>query len=209
MNFNGARQMQNVYRPIVALGRGVVVSLKNFKQKFNFVNAFVEKCYETIKQIFTGKWTPETVVRFLFLIVCLLLGAYLFYYLCAKARNELKRAIETAIENRRIRELRRGYDEQSFALYKRLERSLEQRLQTIRRIYETPMEFLNRCFQLEDVKRNQPQTESEASYQTNASARRSLHEFVERYYQAQYGGIALTKNETQHWHDVFQEAQIF
>lgn len=209
MNFNGARQMQNVYRPIVALGRGLVVSLKNFKQKFNFINAFVEKCYETIKQIFTGKWTPETVVRFLFMTVCLLLGTYLVYYLCAKAGNELKKAIETAKENRRIRELRRGYDEQSFALYKRLERSLEQRLQTIRRVYETPMEFLNRCFQLEDIKQDQLQTESNASRQTAEPIRRSLREFVERYYQAQYGGFALTKNETLHWNDVFQKAQIF
>ncbi len=209
MNFNGARQMQNVYRPIVALGKGIVAYLKRFKQKFNFVNAFIENCYETIKQIFTGKWTPEAIVRFLFLILCLLLGAYFFYYLFAKMGSELKKAIETAKENRRIRESRKGYDEQSFALYKRLEQSLEQRLQTMRRIYETPIEFLNRCFQLEDEKRNQSQTDSDSFYQTNADARRSLLEFVDRFYQAQYGGVALTKNETQHWNNVFQEMKLF
>ena len=108
--------MQNVYRPIVALGKGIVAYLKRFKQKFNFVNVFIENCYETIKQIFTGKWTPEAIVRFLFLILCLLLGAYFFYYLFAKMGSELKKAIETAKENRRIRESRKGYDEQSFAL---------------------------------------------------------------------------------------------
>ncbi len=208
MNFNGARQMQSIYRPIVAFCKEMVINIKKLESNFHFFNGFVRKCRVTIKQVLTGKWTPEIAVRFLFIVLCLLMSAYFFYYLFAKTGSGLKKAIETAKEFRRVKGLRKGCDEQSFILYKQLELFLERRLQTIRLIYETPLEFLHRCFQKEDKERSQVLTDLRTIAPIDAEKRRILSEFVERYYQAQYGNAPMSKIEAQHWNDVFQEIQI-
>ena len=208
MNFNGARQMQNIYRPIIAFFKGVIVRLSDFKQNFNFINVFFQKLYETSKQFFTGKWTPEIVIRFLFLVLILLFGTYLLWLVFAKTSSKLKKALETAKENKRTRDARKGYDEQSLIFYKRVERALEQRFQTARLACETPLEFLDRCFQLGEETQNQSTAEHDAHLSTDADTRRTLRELVERYYQAQYGGVRMTNAEAQSWNKLLQEAQI-
>ena len=127
--------------------KGVIVNC-DFKQNW-FYNVFFQKLYETSKQFFTGKWTPEIVIRFLFLVLILLFGTYLLWLVFAKTSSKLKKALETAKENKRIRDARKGYDEQSLIFYKRVERALEQRFQTARLACETPWSSLTGVFNLE------------------------------------------------------------
>ena len=235
LNFNGAKQMQNVYRPIVNLCASLVSDVKEFMKNFGFIRVFLRRCRDVVKKFVSGEWTPEVVARFLFLFAFGFASIYFGWRWSVKLSAKLRRTLKDAQEAKRKRAALMGFDEQATLLYQRVERAFERRLNTARIPSETPLEFLSRCFLLEDErdvnsrqKENAPsdsdvskvdraqktsrrsgvETTNATFVPTEPQTRAKLRELINRYYRAQFGGVAMTDDETQRWNGFLKEAQI-
>lgn len=206
LNFNGARQMQNIYRPIVNLWKSVISGLKQLTNNFSFVKDIVKSSVETVKSFLLGEWTSEVIVRFFFLISGLALILYLLLGPLEKIIGRLKRSIKGVQELKRKRDALKNRDEISAELYRRVQASLELQHKTRREISETPREFVKRCFRLEDeqIKAQTATPETAAAdgpRVTSPQDREKILQLVERYYSAQYGGDFMTPEESTRWSD--------
>lgn len=216
LNFNGATQAAKVYRPIVDAWRRTVATLRNFRTEFRPLKAFVEKAEEIGDQIKNGDWTPRAVGNFLWFAAQIALVGYVFWRLFQFFRTRFFGAKRDSGGVRR----RRPGAENAFALYRCVETFLARRLTVERRSNETPREFVERCFALEDetvdkialnikigeakkidkTDRTDKNDPNPSSFEPTPPERRRLfREIVERYYRARFGADALSPEEASRW----------
>lgn len=154
LNFNGARQAEAFYRPLTEGAKNAFAALRSFGQDgFRPFASTFERLKDAVDRASSGDWSPEAVGSLLSTAARLAVAAFVVWRLFLFCRRRFGRrrrfdGSETggaAATRRRTRRQRR-----EFAFYYRLERALSKRLATERRADETPLEFLERCFALED-----------------------------------------------------------
>ncbi|MBQ9872923.1 MAG: DUF3488 domain-containing protein [Thermoguttaceae bacterium] len=206
MNFNGARQARSVYRPIVEAWKSFISGLRKLSKNLNFVKTILKDVYNTAKNFATGKWTPDVVARFAFLISAFASLFFILWRLGAKFARALKKTLEEARENKRKLEAKRCWDERAAELYREVEKFFRERLQTTRLASETQREFLSRCFSLEDEREKETSNAETPFVPTPRDVRKKLRELVERFYRAQFGKNAMTNEEFERWNDLLKKA---
>ncbi len=219
LNFNGSTQAVKVYRPIVDAWKRTVATLKNFRTEFRPLKAFADKAKEIGDQIKSGDWTPRAVGNFLWFAAQIAVVGYVFFRLFRFFRARFFGNRRDAVGVRR----RRPGAENAFALYRRVETILSRRLTVERRPNETPREFVERCFALDDenavklaaiekIEKTGKSARTAKKEKTVAAepvvptfepispeARRLFREIVERYYRARFGEDALSAEEAARW----------
>ncbi len=220
MNFNGARQMQNIYQPLIQLWKSVVSNLRNIKKSFRKTELLITKCLELSKRFIKGEWTPETVIRFIVLLTGLFVSIYVITRIVIKISAKVKKTLTLAQELKRQKAALREYDEVATSLYNDVETFLVKRLQTTRMVAETPLEFLERCFELDDqyvIQSRKPSSNTPSRSTSNSETqiqpisqetRTILKQLIKRYYQAQFGGVHISSKEAQQWINTLQTANI-
>lgn len=147
LDFNGARQAKAFYRPLAALAKNAFDAVRSLGAVFRPVASTFERTRDAFARIRSGDWSAEAVGRLLTLAARLTLAAFIGWRLVLFLRRRRRiRRIAIGEARRRTRRRRR-----EFAFYYRLEQALSKRLATERRLDETPLEFLERCFALEDA----------------------------------------------------------
>lgn len=234
MNFNGAKQMQNVYGPLINLWnlsvagiKAIVSESKKFKKHFNGVGIFFRYCIENVKVCIKGEHAFGTVVRLILFLGGIIILTVIIWRLGRKTAAKLREKVILAKELKRQKQLGLGRDEVAISFYKQVETYLENRLQVRRNLSETPMEFIERCFLLEDSRHKSPQdgkpgdsrTKRLLSLKTNANVplnqatdppisqetRNLLRRFITRYYQAQFDNVRITQEESKTWQEAFRK----
>ncbi len=166
LNFNGARQTEAFYRPLAESAKNAFAALRSFGDDgFRPFASTFERLKDAVDRASSGDWSPEAVGRLLTLTARLALAAFVAWRLILFGRRRFGRrrrsfasgagGADAARTRRQTRRQRR-----EFAFYYRLEQALSKRLATERRVDETPLEFLERCFALED--------EAAATFQNDA-----------------------------------------
>ncbi|MBQ9799912.1 MAG: transglutaminase domain-containing protein [Thermoguttaceae bacterium] len=154
LNFNGARQTEAFYRPLAEGAKNAFAAIRSFGQDgFRPFASTFERLKDAVDRASSGDWSPENVGRLLTSAARLAIATFIAWRLILfcrrrfgfRRRSENDSAADVEATRRRTRRRRR-----EFAFYYRLERALSQRLATERRADETPLEFLERCFALED-----------------------------------------------------------
>lgn len=239
LNFNGARQAEAFYRPAFELAKSAFVAVRSFGENgFRPFASTFERLKDAVDRASSGDWSAEAVGQLLRLAARLAFAAFVVWRLTLFVRRRLRRRRGSAADasdaaTRRRRRTRRQRRE--FAFYYRLERALSKRLATERRPDETPLEFLERCFALEDAAAASAPTLSdvdaaeapkgsrrERSKPTKSprlatavpleptpdATRRLLRELVERYYRARFADSRPTAAEKARWIAALREAKI-
>lgn len=147
LDFNGARQAKAFYRPLAALAKNAFGAVRSLGAVFRPVSSTFERTRDAFARICSGDWSAEAIGRLLTLAARLTLAAFIGWRLVLFLRRR-RRIRRSAIGEARRRARRRRRE---FAFYYRLEQTLSKRLATERRLDETPLEFLERCFALEDA----------------------------------------------------------
>ena len=158
MNFNGARQMKNVYQPLSHIWQEFVSNLRRIGDVFTFFKVFFSQLFETSKRFLTGDWTPVIVIRVLLSITMLCAISYFLRHTMLLMGAKLNRNRKQAQNHKTRRTFFKDCDETSAKLYNRVEKVLEAHLQIKRKEWETPREFLVRSFQLEDRRQVEKKT---------------------------------------------------
>ncbi len=214
LDFNGARQAEAFYRPLLEGAKNAFAALRSFGDKgFRPFASTFERLKDAVDRASSGDWSPEAVGRLLTLAARAAFAAFIVWRLILFCRRRLgfRRRFGSgsgtgtdgaAAARRRTRRQRR-----EFAFYYRLEQALSKRLSTERRADETPLEFLERCFALED------ETAATATAPTSLeptpeATRRLFRELVERYYRARFAGSQPTAAEKTRWAAALREANV-
>ncbi|MBQ7109915.1 MAG: DUF3488 domain-containing protein [Thermoguttaceae bacterium] len=175
LDFNGARQTEAFYRPLAEGAKNAFAALRSFGDGgFRPFASTFERLKDAVDRASSGDWSPEAVGRLLTLAARSALAAFIAWRLILFCRRRFGFRRRSGIGNggddaartrRRTRRQRR-----EFAFYYRLEQALSKRLSTERRADETPLEFLERCFALEDEAAATSQTaQTPQAPQTTAS----------------------------------------
>ena len=229
LNFNTAQQMRSVYLPLLQLWRLCVDALRSVQGAFGFVNLLFDQFKDTLKAMISGDLSPVVVLTLAILIAVLVFvfGACRSVYRFVRKRLEVRRK---AAERDALRARRDG---PVAVLYRRLEKFMENKLQLERRPSETPREFIERCFVVEDElakrrlegvpvekkptpkislfgRREKAERDAaqEFSEPTPETTRGLFRELVELYYGAQFGDTKLAPTETERWNAALKDAQI-
>ncbi|MBR4834377.1 MAG: DUF3488 domain-containing protein [Thermoguttaceae bacterium] len=213
LNFNGARQADAFYRPLAALAKDAFDAVRSFGENgFRPFASTFERLKDALDRASSGDWSAETLGSLLSSAARLALAAFVVWRLVVfyRRRRRAKRS-ESGEIRRKTRRRRR-----ELAFYYRLERALANRLATERRLDETPLEFLERCFALEDefaaiaveTPRSAPQKSTTPFEPTPDATRRLFRELVERYYRARFAGTALSADEAARWNAALRAAKI-
>lgn len=228
LNFNGAQQMRAVYTPLVTLWKRCVAAVQSTQNAFDFLNILFDQCKETLAEMFRGRWTPSVVLRFAFLVAFLAIVGGIVRRVYRFFKNKLE-ALRKAAELE-AKKTRRNCPAAVF--YLRLEKSMETRLKTRRQPNETPREFIERCFAVEDelVKKQATPSQKDNAVKpkhlakrpsqsskvetkelfvpTSVPVRKLFRELVEIYYRSQFGAKPLSSEERDRWSNVLKDAQI-
>ena len=229
LNFNTAQQMRSVYLPLLQLWRLCVDALRSVQGAFGFVNLLFDQFKDTLKSMISGDLSPVVVLKLAILIAVLIFvfSAFRRIYRFVRKRLEERRK---AAERDALRARRDG---PVAVLYRRLEKFMENKLQLERRPSETPREFIERCFVVEDElakrrlegvpvekkptpkislfgRREKAERDAaqEFSEPTPETTRGLFRELVELYYGAQFGDRKLAPTETERWNAALKDAQI-
>ena len=226
LNFNAVQQMRSVYLPLLQIWRQCVAALRSVQNAFGIVDLLVEQCKDTLKAMLSGAWTPGVVLRFAILIAVVLVTFGVLYKIYRHIQNRITQRREAA--ERDAQRARR--DGPVALLYRQLEKQLETKLQLKRRGSETPREFVERCFNVEDglVERNAedqanvksnsakkgfgrrkdttPDAVEKAQEPTPEATRNLFRELVELYYGSQFGAKQITPQETERWTIALRDA---
>ncbi|MBR2002551.1 MAG: transglutaminase domain-containing protein [Thermoguttaceae bacterium] len=214
LDFNGARQAEAFYRPLAEGAKNAFAAVRSFGQDgFRPFASTLERLKDAVDRASSGDWSPEAVGALLSTAARLAVAAFVAWRLilfCRRRFGRRRRSSESGAEaavaaRRRTRRQRR-----EFAFYYRLEQALSKRLSTERRADETPLEFLERCFALEDEAAPiAPTAQSAAPFEpTSDATRRLFRELVERYYRARFAGSQPTAAEKARWAAALREANV-
>ena len=231
LNFNGARQAEAFYRPAFELAKSAFAAVRSFGENgFRPFASTFERLKDAVDRASSGDWSSATLGSLLSSAARLAFAAFVLWRLALFARRRLRRrrgsGNDADATRRRPRRTRRQRRE--FAFYYRLERALSKRLATERRPDETPLEFLERCFALEDSfvatspipadettpapPRRAPKKTAKSSAATFEptpdATRRLFRELVERYYRARFAGSQPTDAEKARWAAALRDAKI-
>ncbi len=229
LNFNSVQQMRSVYLPLLQLWRQCVEAIRSVQSAFGVVNLLFDQCKDTLKAMISGDLSPGVVLKFVILsaVVLFAVGAFLRIYRFVRKRLANRR---DAAERDALRARRDG---PVALLYRRLEKSMEVKLRLERRASETPREFIERCFIVEDELAKQQSEEAtnveksvpkknwfnrrgktdrvvatRRSEPTPETTRNLFRELVELYYGAQFGDKRLPPQETERWNAALKNAEI-
>lgn len=222
MNFNGARQMKSVYQPLKNIWTSLINNLTEIQNNFHGIEFSVRKCFNVLNQIVRGEWTPETIINFFLILASIVVVLYFLYRFFKKLCIKLKdKVVHERESRRRQRLLLKNCDEIANKIYRQVEKYLEIRVKTVRKRNETPIEFIERCFLLEDhIQENNlscssndqkslsiPEIKTSENIQKDVDNRLSqeqrnaIKSLVRRYYQSQFGGLHITSLEAQLWNE--------
>ncbi len=227
LNFNAVQQMRSVYLPILQLWRQCVEAIRSVQSAFGFVNLLFDQLKDTLKAMVSGDLSPGVVLKLavLTVVVVFAFGAFRRIYRFVRKRLASRRDAAERDATRR--------DGPVALLYRRLEKFMENKLRLERRASETPREFIERCFVVEDElakrrregipfeektapkkglfgrfrKADRKATE-ELSEPTPEATRGLFRELVELYYGAQFGDKKLAPQEAERWSAALKAAQI-
>ncbi len=209
LDFNGARQAEAFYRPLAEGAKNAFAAVRSFGQDgFRPFASTLERLKDAVDRASSGDWSPAAVGSLLSTAARLAFAAFVVWRLflfCRRRFGRRRRSSESGAARRRTRRQRR-----EFAFYYRLEQALSKRLSTERRADETPLEFLERCFALEDeAAQIAPTAQSAAPFEpTSDATRRLFRELVERYYRARFAGSQPTAAEKARWAAALREANV-
>ena len=209
LDFNGARQAEAFYRPLAEGAKNAFAAVRSFGQDgFRPFASTLERLKDAVDRASSGDWSPAAVGSLLSTAARLAFAAFVVWRLflfCRRRFGRRRRSSESGAARRRTRRQRR-----EFAFYYRLEQALSKRLSTERRADETPLEFLERCFALEDeAAQIAPTAQSAAPFEPTPDAtRRLFRELVERYYRARFAGSQPTAAEKARWAAALREANV-
>ncbi|MBP3558764.1 MAG: transglutaminase domain-containing protein [Thermoguttaceae bacterium] len=153
LDFNGARQAEAFYRPAFELAKSAFAAVRSFGENaFAPVASTFERLKDAVDRASSGDWSSETLGSLFASAARLALAAFIAWRLILFARRRfgLQRRSGTGLGGDGAARRRTRRQRREFAFYYRLERALSKRLATERRADETPLEFLERCFALED-----------------------------------------------------------
>ena len=179
----------------------------------------------------TGNWTPAAVLRFsIFLAITLVIIGF-----SSRLYKSFKKGVEERRKKAELEAKKPRRDSPAALLYLRLEKSLETKLKIKRDGAETPREFIERCFIVEDKLVNEREyirargQENDAKpgkrvvrifaksskqdvredwTPTSAQNRSLFRELVEIYYRSQFGDKGLSQQETERWVGILKEARV-
>lgn len=153
LNFNGARQTEAFYRPLAEGAKNAFAAVRSFGQDgFRPFASTFERLKDAVDRASSGDWSPEAVGSLLSTAARLALAAFVVWRLILFCRRRFgrRRPSENGPGGGNAARRRTRRQRREFAFYYRLELALSKRLATERRAAETPLEFLERCFALED-----------------------------------------------------------
>lgn len=213
LNFNSTQQMRNVYLPLLNLWNRCVEFFRSIQSGLEFVRIMADQFKETFKAVFTGKWTPAVVMR-LFVILAVFGG---FGWTLTRVTRFVKRRLAALREAAEQDAKKARRNTPAALLYFKMEKHFESRLNTTRLPGETPREFVERCFALEDKlvdesRKDDAQNASgrpgETFAATAEAVRQRCKELVETYYRVQFGGGDLAPDENERWQAFLKDAQM-
>lgn len=149
LNFNAARQMRNVYEPIARAVKSTIEYLRRLRENFSSVGDFLRSVLDSFKNALAGDWSSTSIFVVFSVLALLAVLLYLFFKLGRSVAKNAKRAIERAKEKEAKRMALLNADP-SIKLYAQLEEALGRRLRAPRKGAETPREFLEQRFVMED-----------------------------------------------------------
>lgn len=154
LNFNGARQTEAFYRPLAEGAKNAFAAVRSFGQDgFRPFASTFERLNDAVDRASSGDWSPEAVGSLLSTAARLAVAAFVAWRLILFYRRRFgrrRRSSESGADGAVAARRRTRRQRREFAFYYRLEQALSKRLSTERRADETPLEFLERCFALED-----------------------------------------------------------
>ncbi len=154
LNFNDARQTETFYRPLADGAKNAFAALRSFGQDgFRPFASTFERLKDAVARASSGDWSPEAVGSLLSTAARLAVAAFVAWRLilfCRRRFGRRRRSAESGADDAVAARRRTRRQRREFAFYYRLEQALSKRLSTERRADETPLEFLERCFALED-----------------------------------------------------------